>query len=133
MATFYYNSGKNEDIVTQWVDHLQHESYVKDVNQVIEKNSKEISESIRTGSAGQVQAINNVCGQLEDMNYNLQSIDYNISELRGEINTMASMLDWKLSQLIEEQRITNQLLGFIAQLLRIPCCAKSPDLAQHKK
>ena len=54
------------------------------------------------------------------MNYNLQSIDYNISELRGEINDMASMLDWKLSQLIEEQRITNQLLGFIAQLLRIP-------------
>ena len=120
MASFYWNSGKKEDIVTQWVDHLQHEAYVKDVKQIIEKNSQEISAAMKTGSAEQVQAINNVCGQLEDMNYNLQSIDYNISELRGEINAMASMLDWKLSQMIEEQRITNQLLGFIAQLLRIP-------------
>jgi tetratricopeptide (TPR) repeat protein len=120
MATFYWNSGKKENIIAQWVDHLQHEAYVKDVNQIIEKNSQEISEAVKTGSVEQVQAINNVCGKLEDMNFNLQSIDYNISELRGEINAMASMLDWKLSQMIEEQRITNQLLGFIAQLLRIP-------------
>lgn len=120
MATFYWNSGKNEDIVTQWVDHLQHEAYVKDVNQIIEKNCQEISDAIKTGSAEQVQAINNVCGQLEDINFHLQSIDSNITELRGEINNLASMIDWKMSQMIEEQRITNQLLGHIAQLLRIP-------------
>ncbi len=33
---------------------------------------------------------------------------------------MAAMLDWRLSLMIEEQRLTNQLLGNIAQLLRIP-------------
>ena len=65
-----------------------------------------------------------VCGSLEagfsEVNKYLQEINFNISELRGEITEMASMLDWRLSLLIEEQRLTNQLLGHIAQLLRIP-------------
>lgn len=120
MATFYYNRGKREDIVTQWIDHLQHDAYVKDEKQLIEKNHKEISELIKTGSVEQVKAINNVCGQLNDMNLHIQSINCNISKLSGEINAMASLIDWKLSQMIEEQRITNQLLGFVATLLRIP-------------
>jgi len=65
-----------------------------------------------------------VCGALDagfsEVGQYLKDINCNISELRGEINAMASMLDWKLSLLIEEQRLTNQLLGHIAQLLRIP-------------
>ncbi len=127
MATFYYNIGLKKDVRTQWLEHLQQEAYVKDVKQIISKNRRDIQKSIRTGSAEQVRAIKNVGGQLEDLNFpfrgighRLQGIDRGITELRGEINSMASMMDWKLSQLIEEQRITNDLLGCIAQLLRIP-------------
>jgi hypothetical protein len=65
-----------------------------------------------------------VCGTLDagfsEVGQYLKEINCNVSELRGEITAMASMLDWKLSLLIEEQRLTNELLGNIAQLLRIP-------------
>lgn len=120
MATFHYNPRLRESIVTQWHSYLQQNAYIRDVQQIISKNSSEIQETIRTGTAEQVEAINNVCGQIEITNSHLLSIDDNITGLRGEICSMASMLDWKTSKIIEELRIANQLLGSIVQLLRIP-------------
>lgn len=120
MASFYYNSGLGKGIITQWIEHLQTESYINDFDKIITKNRKEIETTLINSSAKQTEVITNICGQLEEVNYHLESINSNITGLRSEINNMASMLNWNLSQMIEEQRLSNQLLNKISQLLRIP-------------
>lgn len=143
MAQFYYNRFSNESRESQWSRHIQNQSYVEDVNKSFRDNTKqqtrdfsgiisqqtnEFNEAIRGASREQVLAIqestNAVCGTLnagfELLSDNLQDISYSIDDLRSEVNAMSSMLNWKLSLLIEYQRITNLLLGNIAVLLRIP-------------
>ncbi len=124
MATFYYDRFSNENIYSQWTKHLQSEGYIKDISDIISKNRKELQTTINNASGEHQKAIQQVCGSLDDgfglISSHLSDIKYELGGIRGEINAMASMLDWKLSMLIEEQRLTNQLLGHIAQLLRIP-------------
>jgi hypothetical protein len=124
MATFYYDSYSSDHINSQWIKHLQSNAYIRDIDGIVTKNRKELESTIRNASAEQAKAINQVCGRLDDgfaeISNHLKEINCNVSELRGEINAMAAMLDWKLSLLIEEQRLTNELLGNIAQILRIP-------------
>ncbi|MGB4849807.1 MAG: hypothetical protein WBP41_17915, partial [Saprospiraceae bacterium] len=99
-------------------------AYVSDIGGIITQNRRELQSTIQNSSVEQAKALQQVCGNIQDgfaeMSEHLRDINYNISELRGEINEMSAMLDWKLSLMIEEQRVTNQLLGHIAQLLRIP-------------
>lgn len=143
MSTFYYNRFSNESRESQWSRHIQNQSYIEDVNKyfrdntkqqtkdfsgIISQQTREFNENIREASREQVLAIqestNAVCGTLnagfELLSDNLQDISYSIDELRSEVSAMSSMLNWKLSLLIEHQRITNLLLGNIAILLRIP-------------
>ncbi|MBU2444609.1 MAG: hypothetical protein KJ666_03415 [Bacteroidetes bacterium] len=143
MATYYYNPYSGENYLSQWSRHIQNQSYIEDVNKSVSDNTKqqtrefsgiisrqtsEFNEAIRGASREQVLAVqestNAVCGDLnagfELLSDNLQDISYSIDGLRSEVNNMASMLDWRLSLLIERQRITNLLLGNIAVLLRIP-------------
>ena len=143
MATFYYNHFSNESRESQWSRYIQNQSYVEDMNKffrdntrqqtkdfsgIISQQTREYNESIREASREQVLAIqestNAVCGTLnagfELLSDNLQDISFSIDELRSEVSAMSSMLNWKLSLLIEHQRITNLLLGNIAVLLRIP-------------
>lgn len=124
MATFYYNHDSSESINSQWRKHLQNQSYIGDIASIVSYNRQELQATFQNASSEHLKAISNVCGKIDDgfkeaTGY-LKNINFNISELRGEINEMASMLDWKLSQVIEEQRVTNYLLGKIAKLLRIP-------------
>lgn len=124
MATFYFNSYSGESMNSQWIKHIQSSAYINDIDGIVSKNRRELESTIRNASSEQAKAINQVCGKLDDgfaaVSKHLIEINSNISDLRSEINEMAAMLDWKLSLLIEEQRLTNELLGKIAKLLRIP-------------
>lgn len=143
MATFYFNHDSGESSESQWTRHIQNQAYIEDVTKsvnnstgkqtrdysvIVSRQTKEINDTIQSASREQVAAIQQstsaICGTLESgfelLSDNLQEISYGIGELRSELNDMASMLDWKLSLLIEQQRITNLLLGNIAILLRIP-------------
>ena len=143
MATFYYNQFSDENYLSQWSKHIQNQSYIEDVTKsvmnssgkqtkdfsvIVSHQTKEISDTIKTASREQVAAIqqstNVICGTLENgfelLSDNLQEISYGLGELRSELNDMASMLDWKLSLLIEQQKISNLLMGNIAVLLKIP-------------
>lgn len=124
MATFHYNAFSGESAASQWSRYLQTQSYVSDIGEIVAQNRRDLQATIQVASADQRQAFQQVCGTLEDgfreVSQHLQEVNCNISELRGEISAMASMLDWKLSLMIEEQRLTNQLLGQVVQLLRIP-------------
>lgn len=124
MATFHYNRFSGESANSQWSRYIQTQSYISDVGEIVSQNRKDLQATFNAASAEQKQAFQQVCGTLDDgfreVSQHLQEINCNISELRGEINAMAAMLDWKLSLMIEEQRLTNQLLGQVVQLLRIP-------------
>lgn len=143
MATFYFNHDSGESPESQWTRHIQNQAYLevitksfrnstenqtRDFSAIISRQTNEINDTIQIASREQVSAIqqstNAICGTLESgfelLSDNLQEISYGIGELRSELNDMASMLDWKLSLLVEQQRITNLLLGNISILLRIP-------------
>lgn len=122
--TFHLNRFSEESADSQWSRYLQTQSHVSDIGQVVTQNRKELESTIRTASAEQQRAIGRICGTLDEgfreVNRHLSEINSNIGGLRDEINAMAAMLDWKLSLMIEEQRLTNTLLGQVARLLRVP-------------
>jgi tetratricopeptide (TPR) repeat protein len=128
MATFYSDSASSKSYQTQWSEYLQTQSHIGDIKGALKEQSKEIDRNIVNLSAQQSQvlqaSINEVCGTLESgfelLSGDLQNISYELGEMRSEINAMSSMLDWKLSMLIEQQRISNLLMGNIALLLKIP-------------
>src|SRR5437016_5125349 len=115
MSTFYFNRHSTENINSQWIRHLQTQSYVEDIGGIVSQNREDLQSTLQNASAEQREAMQKVCGTLDavftEVGRYLQEIDCSVSELRGEISAIASMLDWKLSLLIEEQRLTNQLLG----------------------
>jgi tetratricopeptide (TPR) repeat protein len=135
MASFYYNPNNKEDIVSQWLDYKQDRSYVKDIvksqnatQQVIQEQLNFVRDSIASASAEQVLAIQEstsaVCGSLDKgfslIESQLQYIDFNLSEIKSELSNIASILDWNFSIIIAEQKISNLLMGNVAELLRIP-------------
>ncbi len=143
MSTFYYNRFSGDSCLSQWQKHLQNQEYVENIaksinnsssdlqlniNNVISNQTSEINKVIQNSSEDQIKAIgqstNAICGTLNWgfslLSENLSEISFGIDSLRSEVNNMASMLDWKLSLVIEQQNISNLLLGNIAELLRIP-------------
>jgi tetratricopeptide (TPR) repeat protein len=139
MATFYYNRFSGENYSSQWSKHIQTNAYfgdvtmyvgqqTRDISGIVSQQTREINDTILGASREQVAAIqestNAVCGTLESgfnlLSDHLSEISYGISEISSELNAMSSMLDWKLSLLVEQQRISNLLLGNLAILLRIP-------------
>lgn len=123
MATFYYNLDSKESINSQWVNYLQANSYIQDVNGVVRNNFKRLEKNQKT-SIKQAEAINLVCGRLDDafdeVNSHLNTISQGVSDIISELDDLASIMDWGLTQMIEEQRLTNKLLGQISELLKLP-------------
>ena len=133
---FNYNPYSKENNLSQWARHIQNESYIeeitnsiskinnsvgqqtKDYSVIIARHASEMNETIKNASKEQIAAIQHstsaICGTLESgftlLSDDLQEISFGIGELRSELNRMASMLDWKLSLLIESVRISNLLL-----------------------
>jgi len=139
MASFTYNSFSGESYWSQWDNYRQKKSFNDDIvesfgkqtldfSKIISDQKRDFQEAIQNASESQVSAITdatiNVCGSLDtgfDLLFDsLQNISKEIGGLRSELNSLASMLDWKLSQLIEYQRLNTILLGNISILLGIP-------------
>lgn len=135
MASFYYNPNNKEDIVSQWLDYKQDRSHVKDIvksqnatQQVIQEQLNFVRDSIASASAEQALAIKEstsaVCGTIDKgfslIDSQLKYIDFSLSEIKSELSNIASILDWNFSIIIAEQKISNLLLGNVAELLRIP-------------
>lgn len=128
MATFYPQVLSNESLLQQWQRYLKNKPIINNIEDIIQNQTKDYKEMFEHTSQQQINAIQqstfDMCESLESgfdlLSEHLQEISYGIGELRSEVNAMASMLDWKLSLFIEQQKITNLLLGNIAVLLRIP-------------
>lgn len=121
---FYYNQSSRESRESQWRRYLQTQEHIRTVGDLLTRNREQLQSTLDSASAQHAQAFRTVCGTLERgfdaIERGLESIDSSIEGVRAEVHALASMLDWKLSALIEEQRITNQLLGQAVRLLRIP-------------
>lgn len=128
MATFYPQVLSNKSLSQQWQTYLQNKPIINNIEDIIKTQTKDYKEIIKNSSEQQIHAIqqstNAICGTYESgiemISDHLQELSYGIDELRSELNKLSSMLDWKLSLIIEQQRMTNILLGNIALLLRIP-------------
>lgn len=143
MATFYYNPYSGESRSAQWLHHIQTQAYVGDIGEVVassasgqtrllssivDRQTKAIAAQIQGASRSQIESFQAgteaICGKLTSgfslMSDHLHDISYDIKDLHSEVSAMAAMLDWKLSLLVEQQRLSNLLMGNIAQLLRIP-------------
>ena len=128
MATFYPQFTSNETISQQWQRYVHTKPLINNIRDIHQANTKEINNVIQNSTKEQIRAINEstdvVCNTLESgfniIENNLYNLSFNIENLRSEVSEMSSMLDWRMSLLIEQQRISNLLQGNIALLLRIP-------------
>jgi tetratricopeptide (TPR) repeat protein len=132
---FFYNTFSEMSIEEQWVDYCQNQSctisnvseiitqYRATFQEIINKVSPGYSNTIKQGS-GSLNALMKVCGNLDEgftlISEYLQDMNCNISALGGEINSMSAILDWKLSLLIEKQRLMNYSSRSINEILAIP-------------
>ena len=128
MATFYPQFTSNETISQQWQRYVHTKPLINNIRDIHQANTKEINNVIQNSTKEQIRAINEstdvVCNTLESgfniIENNLYNLSFDIENLRSEVSEMSSMLDWRMSLLIEQQRISNLLQGNIALLLRIP-------------
>src|SRR5450759_5349886 len=128
MASFYPQLLSEESLPQQWQRYLQNKPLINNIEDIVQTQTREYQNIIEHASKQQIEAIQQsaevVCGTLDSgfdlLSENLQDISYSLGEVRNELNSMSSMLDWNLSILIEQQRISNLLLGNITILSRIP-------------
>ena len=124
MASFYLDQYSSESIQSQWIKHLQTEAYIYEISDVIAQNRGELQKVFENSSSEQIETINKVCGNLEEgfeiIDSHLADIKFELGEIKDELNSIASLLDWGFSALLEQLRVTNTLLGKIEKLLRIP-------------
>lgn len=139
MASFTYNRFSGENFSSQWENFRQKKSFNDDItnsigqqtmdfSDIISGQTRDFQETLKSASANQVAAMEestrDVCGSLNNgfnlLSDHLQNVSIGIGEVRSELNSIGSMLDWKLSCIIEYQRLSALLLGNISVLLRIP-------------
>lgn len=136
MTTFHYNQFSKVPYLVQWEDYLQSKTLIAGVldeksaslKTFIDHKQDDILRFIKSKSIEDASAIldsiNVVCGTLESGFYmladSLNEISTSNTNLLIETNKLSSLLDWRTSQIIEQQRLTNLLLEDIGAILRIP-------------
>lgn len=128
MATFYPDPLSNESLEQQRQRYFQTRPLITNIEDIIQTQTKDYKNIIEQSTQQQIESITNatetVCGTIESgynlLSIDLQNISYGVNDVSNELNYISSILDWNFSLFIEQQRITNLLLGNIAILLRIP-------------
>lgn len=145
MANFVYNkyeTGKFLDLAEsqrQWYNYVQqkefhddltatiksgHDSYRKELQRNAELAGKDMSalrEDFSHASEQQLQAIHDQTKAMaESAEMICGTLDYGFSELSGSLDDLAATLDWRLTAVEDQLRISNLLLENIGLLLRIP-------------
>lgn len=106
----------------QYGNYLQTKEYIKDIRDIVEYNKVELQKAYNSSSDQQKKFMESICGKIT---YAFDEINANFRELLSEVNHMSALIDWKLSALIEQQKITNSILGKILELARIPDSEKA--------
>jgi len=144
MASYYYNPHSNENYNSQWINYKQQSAHVKDIvcsnnsiTDALNEQLQGVKGIIQESNSEQIAAIqestNAICGTLNEgfnlIDSQLGYMNLNLSDIKSELSNITSVLDWNFSILITEQKITNMLMGNIAQLLKIPDIQKERQYA----
>ena len=128
MATFYPQLTSNESLEHQQNRYLLQKPLILNIEEIIHDQTSEYKQMLSESSSSIRNEINNstamVCDTIEAgfeiVSEHLKEISYDIAEIRYEMNAMASILHWGFTKTLEQQRISNLLLGNISILLKIP-------------
>ena len=139
MATFSFNPFSGESHLSQWNNHLRQQAHFSDITSAIKtqtnayrteirKARQDVTASLDATTKAQAAAISEasdvIVGSLEggfsDVSEGLSGLSDGISDVQTSINDVGRMLDWRLTLMIDQQRISNLLIGNVALLLRIP-------------
>ena len=143
MTPFYYNLQSGEDFYPQWMRYLQNNAYLEEqmltmqeymdkqaaqLNATLEMVSEEQADVMRESAgiicdvltAGQEQLAQKLEPREDQEAKSLARAMERIGEIKGDFEELFELFDWRMSMLLEEQRIENLLTENIAKLLRIP-------------
>lgn len=128
MSKYYYNYHSNESYSSQYRKYLQNQSYVKQLDNTILKSSDIISRqvdvvnnAIKESSGLERDAItsasNAICSSLE---WGFSDLLESLGGIKSGIDELINLMGHGFDLFIQEQKITNEYLGKIEELLRIP-------------
>lgn len=145
MASFVYNfhkSGKVFDLQEsqkQWYDYLQEKEFHDDLTKTIKseadsyrkelkrnaelvgKDMNALRQEFSQASKQQLEAIHDQTRAIaESAEMICGSLDEGFGEVSGKLDDISAMLDWRLSAVEDQLRISNLLLENITLLLRVP-------------
>jgi len=117
MSSFNYNIHSGRGYLDQWNDYLQQKSLHSGTENAMNQFRTEYNEIAQN----QIDAINEQSYKIEEQTTAIVGSIENMSfSITGAINDFSEKLDWKITELIDQQKIGNILNQNIAQLLRIP-------------
>ena len=148
--SFIYNFHSEKSHLEQWNKYLEGYQQTQDIVKAVSVGSRKISKSVKSSEVKITQTLNAqkkviehtigkasdditkeiqfstdaICGSLDAgfkvMSSNLTELSSSIDRIGEELEYMSTMLDWRLSSLIEEQRLANVKLDKIAEAVKIP-------------
>lgn len=132
MPNFVYNPNSSKTYISQWYGFLQVGEYTSDITSSIKSQSLAYKEEIKRAYEGISSSIDDaarqqshavadaaamIAGRLDD---GFDEVSRALWMLDESIDQIATMVDWRLSQLVDQQRVSNLLLENIARLLHVP-------------
>lgn len=143
MTPFYYNLHSGEDFYPQWMRYLQNNAYLEEqiltMQQYMDKQAAQLNSTLEMVSEEQADVMREsagiICNVLtagqEQLAQKLEPREdqeakrvaramERVGEIKEDFEELFELFDWRMSMLLEEQRIENLLTENIAQLLRIP-------------
>ena len=115
MATFYNQPFSNESVSQQWQRYIRNKPLIKNIEDIVQIQTDEYDSIIKQSTKEQAQVIQNstnaICGTInsgfELLSDDLKDISFEFREIQSELTNISSILDWKLSRLIDNQKFTN--------------------------
>lgn len=114
MASFVYNAYKNAGSQNQWYDYLQKKEFHDDLTKTFQAGAKSIRDSISDSTFEIVGSLDEGFGDITRI------LDSGFSKVSNQMENLGIMLDWRLSEVIDQLRVSNLLQENIALLLRVP-------------
>ena len=121
MASFVYNPYQSGSSQSQWLDFKQKKSFNDDLIKTFQTEAESISNAISASTGEIVGVFDEGFNAVTDaLGSGFSGISGKLDNVNSSIENLALMLDWRLSEVINQQRISNLLLGNIVLLLRVP-------------
>ena len=118
---YFHNPYQGVERQKKLYDFEESRSLNENLKKSFEKIGKNISDSISASTSEIVGVLDdNFDDVTNTLNIGFSDVSNKLSNVSYAIQNLAVMFDWRLSEVINQQRISNILLGNIVLLLRVP-------------